>query len=188
MRGLRRPRSGRFRHPLGAVATLVAIAALAVVVALLQPPAAALAGRAEAVDGDTLRIGSTRVRLIGLDAIELDQNCTGRGDVDWACGQAARSFLARALRGDITTCHHEGRDRYGRTLARCATAAGDLGDAIVRAGWAVADLEYGLALAEARLNGRGIWASRFDDPAVWRQNHGADGFDLWAWLASWYQR
>lgn len=179
-------RSRRVRNPLGAVATLLAIAAIAVIVALLQPPPEALAGRAQAVDGDTLRIGSTRVRLTGLDAVEREQSCTDAGGKDWACGEAARAFLADAVAGATTRCRSEGRDRYGRTLAKCEAGGGDLGDAIVRAGWAVADLEYGLALADARLRQRGIWAGRFDDPAAWRQSHGGEAFDFWAWLMAWF--
>ncbi len=187
MRGLRRPFPGLFRRPFAALTTLAAIAVIAVAVGLLQPPAAALTGRAEAIDGDTLRIADIRVRLIGLDAVELDQSCNGRGGETWDCGRAAWAFVSDALERTTTTCRRDGRDRYGRTLARCTTDGGDLGDAIVRAGWAVADLEYGLAMADARLNSRGIWAGRFDDPAVWRQNHGADGFDPWAWFMSWFQ-
>src|SRR5690606_25654366 len=137
---------------LGALVTLLVIAALAVVVGLLQPPAPQLEGRAQAVDGDTLRLGSTRIRLTGLDAVELEQDCTDKAGKDWACGTAARAFLADAVGKGSTTCRSEGRDRYGRTLARCTVGGADLGDAIVRAGWAVAELDYGLALAEARLN------------------------------------
>lgn len=188
MRGLRRSRAGGFRSPLGAVATLVAIALIAVVVALLAPPGEALSGRAQAVDGDTLKIGETRVRLTGFDAVELEQNCTGKDGKEWGCGFAARAFVADAVKGATIDCRREGRDRYGRVLARCAVAGRDLGDLIVRAGWAVADLDYGLALAEARLEGRGIWSGRFDDPARWRQNHGADSFDFWAWLLGLFQR
>jgi len=75
MRGTPWTRRRGFRSPIGAVATLVAIALLAVVAALFWPPPAALSGQARAVDGDTLRIGDSRVRLVGLDAVELDQNC-----------------------------------------------------------------------------------------------------------------
>ena len=181
-------RSGRFRNPLGAVATLLAIAAIAIVVALLQPPSEAMTGQAQVVDGDTLRVGSKRVRLIGLDAVELEQPCTDAMGKDWGCGYAARSFLAQAVAGVTTRCRPEGRDRYGRTLAKCEASGGDLGEAIVRAGWAVADLEYGLALADARLARRGIWAGRFEDPAAWRRSHGGEDFDLWAWLRSWFGR
>jgi endonuclease YncB( thermonuclease family) len=167
---------------LSGLAVLAAIALLALVAGLLQPPGARLAGAATAVDGDTLRLGETRIRLVGLDAVELDQSCTGGDGARWDCGRAARAFLAGLAAGRQTACVAEGRDRYSRVLARCDGGEGDFGAAVVRAGWAVAEAEYALALAEARLNGRGIWAGRFDDPADWRRSHGDGGFDLWAWL------
>jgi endonuclease YncB( thermonuclease family) len=170
------------RNPLGTIAVLAAIALIAGLVTWLQPPGAPLSGHAQVVDGDTLRIGTTRIRLTGLDAVELDQTCiNGKGE-QWGCGFAARAFLAKALDGEAIDCTRDGRDRYGRVLAKCRAGTGDLGDAIVRAGWAVADLEYGLALVEARTNDRGIWSGKFDDPAEWRRSHGADNFDFWAWL------
>ena len=50
---------------LGALAVVAVFAALA---GLQQPRSTSLTGHAEIIDGDTLRIGSTRVRLVGLDA------------------------------------------------------------------------------------------------------------------------
>jgi len=188
MRGTPWTRRRGFRSPIGAVATLVAIALLAVVAALFWPPPAALSGQARAVDGDTIRIGDSRVRLVGLDAVELDQNCRDASGAEWPCGREARSFLDRLIEKTTTTCAAEGHDRYRRVLARCRAAGGDLGEQLVRAGWAVAELEYGLALAEARLNGRGIWAGRFDDPADWRRSHGADDGDFWSWLLGLFGR
>lgn len=134
------------------------------------------------MDGDTIRIGETRIRLVGLDAVELDQTCVDGSGAQWPCGREARSFLEALSKGAETTCAADGRDRYRRVLARCATRHADLGEQVVRAGWAVAELEYAVALAEARLNGRGIWAGRFDEPAEWRRHHGSEPFDLWSWL------
>lgn len=182
MRGTPWSRRRGFRSPLGAVATLIAIGVVAALAALLLPPEAALTGHAIAVDGDTLRIGETRIRLLGLDAVELDQTCVEASGTVWPCGHDARSFLTQLAKGKTTTCAAAGRDRYRRVLAHCAVAEADLGEQIVRAGWATAELEYGLALADARFNGRGIWSGRFDDPADWRRDHGADRFDFWSWV------
>jgi endonuclease YncB( thermonuclease family) len=176
----RRRRS--LRNPMGTVLTLVAIAVLAGLAALLWPPPGMLSGPATAIDGDTLRIGDARIRLLGLDAVELGQMCTDAAGADWPCGREARSFLAGLVGGETTTCAADGRDRYGRILARCKVARADLGEQLVRAGWAPADLEYGLALAEARLKGRGIWSGRFEDPAEWRRVHAAGTDDFWSWL------
>ena len=65
--------------------------------------AVTLSGTARAVDGDTLDLSGERVRLIGIDAPELDQSCQRDGQ-GWACGDWARiTRLARetqALRDD----------------------------------------------------------------------------------------
>jgi endonuclease YncB( thermonuclease family) len=140
------------------------------------------------VDGDTLRIEGTSIRLLGLDAVELDQTCTGRDGAEWPCGREARAHLAALVDRSTTMCVPDGRDRYGRVLARCSVGDEDVGDSVVRGGWALAEIEYGLALADARLKGRGIWAGAFIDPAQWRRDQGADGFDLWGWLLGWLGR
>jgi len=181
MRPKRWSRRRTARNPLGAVATLAVIALIAAVAALFLPPSSIIAGRAEAVDGDTLRIGGSRVRLMGLDAVELDQQCR-RSGVEWACGRDARQFVADLLEAAETSCASDGRDQYGRVLAHCSADDRDVGEAIVGAGWAVADLEYAIPLAEARLHQRGIWSGEFDEPADWRRSNGDRGPSLWGWL------
>lgn len=164
----------------GAVAVVVGL------VALLQTPAAPLTGRAEIIDGDTLRIGATRIRLTGLDAPELDQTCAGASGSEWSCGMEAKSFAVGVVGQGPVTCLGSGRDRYGRMLAKCAVAGGDLGQAIVAAGWAVADRDYVGEEAAARDAKRGIWAGTFIAPAEWRRNHGADRPGFWEAIRAWF--
>jgi len=184
MRPPRRSPRRRSRSPLGAIVVLACIAALAALVALVAPTTT-LRGEARAVDGDTLNIAGTPIRLVGFDAVELDQTCL-RDGTEWPCGREARAHLADLVAGREAVCVSAGRDRYRRELARCEAGDGDLGAAMVRAGWAVADPEYALALAEARLGHRGIWNSRFDDPAVWRRTRGEGDADPWSWLWRWF--
>lgn len=94
-----------------------------------------------AVDGDTLRCGYDRIRLIGIDAPEMGP-CQPRGR---RCApgdpQASRRSLAAALIGQIII-ERVGQDRYGRTLATVRTSRGDLScwqlsrrQAIYRSDW-----------------------------------------------------
>ena len=53
--------------------------------------AADLAGLPRVVDGDTLVIGGTRVRLVGIDAPETDQFCLNATGVRWTCGTYRKS-------------------------------------------------------------------------------------------------
>lgn len=101
----------------------------------------ALACTLIAVDGDTLRCGQERIRLIGIDAPELPGHC--REGRSCAPGDpiASQAALTAALQGTFEI-DRQGRDQYERTLARvrvngvdlsCAQIAG--GHAIYRADW-----------------------------------------------------
>src|SRR5215831_3938402 len=60
--------------------------------------AQSISGDAHVVDGDTLVVGSTKVRLFGIDAPEHDQTCQKAGSA-WRCGEAARDLLAELIAG-----------------------------------------------------------------------------------------
>ena len=51
------------------------------------------------VDGDTLAIGSTKIRLEGIDAPETDQVCLNANGAHWTCGIDARDQLAAHIAG-----------------------------------------------------------------------------------------
>lgn len=94
-----------------------------------------------ATDGDTLRCGEERIRLLGIDAPELGGRCRqGRVCVD-GDADAARAALAAALRqaqdGGPLTIRRMGKDRYGRTLGAVMAADGDLSCAQLARGVAV---------------------------------------------------
>jgi endonuclease YncB( thermonuclease family) len=146
-----------------------------------EPP---LVGRASAVDGDTLRLGSTRIRLVGLDAPELDQVCTDAAGATWTCGEAARSALGQIVAGGPVSCASQGYDQYGRVLARCRVAGTDAGARIVAQGLAIANGDYVSEERAAREGKLGMWRGTFATPRSWRD--GVRGFDLWTWLRSWF--
>jgi endonuclease YncB( thermonuclease family) len=135
-----------------------------------------VSGRARAVDGDSLDIGSERMRLFGIDAPELHQFCRdGAGD-DYACGRAAAQALADLVRGRAVTCTPLDHDRYERDVVRCSVDGRDIGEAMVRSGHAVELARfsrgaYTAAEREARAARRGLWAGSFEDPADWRRRH-----------------
>src|SRR3546814_9272266 len=59
-------------------------------------------GTARVVDGDTLRIGTQRVRLHGIDAPELAQRCgTERRQ---RCGEMAAAWLKARVEGKRVAC------------------------------------------------------------------------------------
>jgi len=78
--------------------------------------AVALSAPCHAVDGDTIRCGSERIRLTAIDAPEMPGHC--RGGRDCAPGDpfASKQALQDDLRATLTI-ERLGVDRYGRTVA-----------------------------------------------------------------------
>ena len=128
------------------------------------------------IDGDSLRAGNEQIRLASIDAPELAQTCRDGEAREWACGRAAKERLAALAAGNDVSCRPQGRDRYGRTLAICsAGAVADLGEALVREGYAVdygrAGSGYSAAKQEARAARRGLWRGAFERPQDWRRRN-----------------
>lgn len=131
-----------------------------------------LSGRATIVDGDSLRIDGIDIRIKGIDAPEMNQSCTRQGR-PYACGEVARAALRDLIDAQPVSCVVEGRDRYGRSLARCSAGRQDLGGAMVSQGYAVSYGAYEREENRARRGERGIWATDFQRPSEWRrQNSG----------------
>lgn len=131
-----------------------------------------LSGIASVIDGDTIEIHATRIRLDGIDAPESAQLCRDGRDKVWRCGQRAAMALSERIDGRPVRCRQTGTDRYGRVVANCSVAGEGLNRWMVGQGWAVAYRHYSLAhvAAEdgARLAARGLWQGRFEMPWDWR--------------------
>lgn len=132
-----------------------------------------VAGIPRIIDGDTLWIGSTKIRLHGIDAPEANQSCTADGK-KWSCGKEATLALARFIDDRRITCKGDDHDRYGRLLAVCYIGQDDLNAKMVHNGWALAYRRYSMDYvdeeAEAKEAGLGMWRGKFIPPWVWRSN------------------
>jgi endonuclease YncB( thermonuclease family) len=78
-------------------------------------------------------VGSTEVRLFGIDAPEFDQSCTRNGQ-SWSCGSAAADQLMRLVTGKDVRCTSMGIDQHGRTLGRCMVGTTDINRMMVATG------------------------------------------------------
>jgi endonuclease YncB( thermonuclease family) len=140
-----------------------------------RKPDTPIIGNAFVVDGDTLAISGVRIRLLDIDAPELDQTCTDNMGRDWPCGRQASSQLRAHVRGHDLTCQPRSRDKYGRTLATCSLPdKTDINAWMVQQGWAISyDYAnfYGPQQTEAKSAKRGIWSGTFTPPRDWRQQH-----------------
>ena len=130
-----------------------------------------LEGRVTVNDGDSITLGTERIRLRGIDAPEFGQTCQKDGG-DYPCGRQARQSLVTLIGGRPVSCSGWERDKYDRLLATCTAGGSDLNRGQVEAGWAVAYGDYRAEENAARQKGAGLWAGSFERPRDWREVHG----------------
>jgi endonuclease YncB( thermonuclease family) len=66
--------------------------------------AAELTGPTRVIDGDTLDLAGTRIRLWGIDAPETRQTCEGRDGQTYECGRDSRAVMIELTRDRTVTC------------------------------------------------------------------------------------
>jgi endonuclease YncB( thermonuclease family) len=131
-----------------------------------------IVGRASVIDGDTIEIRGTRIRLSGIDAPESRQSCSDGGGASYPCGRRAAFALADKIGASNLACEVEDHDRYGRSVATCRLGDLDVNGWLVSSGWALAYRQYSTAYvgaeAAARAAKAGIWQGDFTPPWDWR--------------------
>jgi endonuclease YncB( thermonuclease family) len=112
------------------------------------------------VDGQTLRLRETVIRLHGVVAPMRGQQCRAADGAAFDCGAAASEALAALVRGHAVACRLDGRDEAGFPQGHCEAGGVALNRAVVAAGWARADARAPDLLADeaaARALHVGIW-------------------------------
>jgi Micrococcal nuclease (thermonuclease) homologs len=129
-------------------------------------------------DGDTFSIGKQRIRVFGIDAPELHQQCSPAPGQCSPCGEAAREALSAMILGKEVRCADRGRS-YDRVVAECIVDGAAIGPAMVAQGQAVVYRQflkkadkpaYLGAEAGAKRAGEGLWAMTWVPPADWRKH------------------
>ena len=115
---------------------LAVLTATAATTALCAKQPETVSGFAKVVDGDSLEIGTARIRLFGIDAPEGRQLCT-RDSTSWPCGTAAADKLRALIGGESIDCVQRDVDKYQRIVAVCKKGPVDLDAAMVKAGLAL---------------------------------------------------
>jgi endonuclease YncB( thermonuclease family) len=132
--------------------------------------AADIAGRGSAISGDTLRIGTTNVRLNGIEAPLSTQVCNDSAGRPWNCGASARQALSRSLRAGRVSCDLSGSDEP--RAGACSVDGRDLAAELVRGGhvFAASGLfaPYGSEEREAKASKSGIWSGENVRPSEYR--------------------
>ncbi len=145
----------------------------ALMLVLASPSVAGeFAGKVRVIDGDTIDVGETRVRIHGIDAPERDQPCTTLTGQNWACGDWVTRAVRDRYQGAHALCAAVDRDRYGRVVARCFVEGQDIGRALVADGLAYAyrkySNDYDLEEKAAFVADAGIHGFTMQSPARYR--------------------
>lgn len=130
------------------------------------------AGTVRVIDADTWDVGGETVRLFGIDAPEMDQDCTRDDGSAWNCGKWAAAEAGRRYEGRRAECRTVNTDRYGRTVARCFVGGTDAARDMVQDGLALAyrqySMDYDLDEKAAHVRGVGIHEGSIQLPAEFR--------------------
>ncbi len=122
------------------------------------------------IDGDTIVLNGTKIRLEGIDAPEMKQSCVAL-DKSYQCGAEARANLRNLIGKAALTCAGSRLDKYGRFLAVCMALTTNINQQMVADGWAVSYGSYLSNEVAAKSAKRGIWRGTFEQPQEWRQSH-----------------
>ncbi|MES2906105.1 MAG: hypothetical protein V4691_03635, partial [Pseudomonadota bacterium] len=98
-----------------------------------------LNGRVEVLDAGILSVGPSRVRLSGLLLPESGKTCTLISGDKADCRKAAAEQLSFYLRFRMVSCAVESQSADGEALASCQVGTSDVGEWMVRRGWALPD-------------------------------------------------
>ena len=143
---------------------------------LILPLSVAMAditGTPRIIDGDTIHIGKTKIRLHGIDAPEMKQTCHTSKGKEQMCGVLAKQALEKLARGQDVTCKGDTRDRYKRLIAVCYVGPLDINERMVADGWAMAYRKYSKDYVRAETGAKsrreGLWRGEFVAPWEWRK-------------------
>ena len=144
-------------------------------------------GIAKVIDGDTIKIKDKRIRLNGIDAPEIKQECKNEIGI-YDCGVVSKLFLEKLILSENILCLYRELDRYKRILGTCYTVENfefkkkltsvlgeNLNSKMVSSGQAVAYRKYSKDYIDhekiAKNNKIGIWSGEFDMPWEWRKKN-----------------
>ena len=83
-------------------------------------------GKAQVIDGDTIKINRKSIRLHGIDAPEMKQLCKDEDKENYACGHESKKFLKSFITDvmkiknyENVFCYYNELDRYKRIVGEC---------------------------------------------------------------------
>ena len=143
-----------------------------------------ISGTPKVVDGDTVHIDNYKLRLEGIDAPEMRQQCKKESFKisffigltfykDYSCGRVSKEKLITKIDTTEIKCISSSKDRYKRYIATCFKGKTNLNQWMVRNGFAIAYRRYSKKYVPdevfAKENKLGLWQGKFMEPEKWRK-------------------
>ena len=146
-----------------------------------------ITGSAIVTDGDSIKINNNRIRLVGIDAPEINQKCIAKEyGGEYPCGKWSKSALENFVEESYVTCFYDELDQYKRILGVCyrgnknsvavkkKVKGLELNSHMVRLGNAVAYKKYSSRYIDdekhAIENKYGMWKGEFEMPWDYRKS------------------
>ena len=131
-------------------------------------------GNPNIIDGDTIYINSSKIRLHGIDAPEREQNCIFE-QKKWLCGMQSTIQLKKLINSQIIKCIVNDVDIYKRYVAICYLNKLNINKTMVKNGWAIAYRYYSKDYIDeefiAKRKKLGIWKGTFEEPYIFRKKN-----------------
>ena len=128
------------------------------------------------IDADTIELGGAKVRLNGIDAPEMRQNCEDINSKLYLCGVSARDALqalVESMADEMVQCRYTGKDFYDRFIGECSLGKININMWLVENGWGLAYRKYSKKYVKneniAESNRVGMWSGKFVEPWNWRR-------------------
>lgn len=113
-------------------------------------------------------VDGTPVRLYGVLAPALAQECRAGEGQTWRCGLAAAAALLQAVKDREVVCRGNSTNAKGQLIAICFINGRSVNQFMIELGWAEADRSvtsmFNDIEAEARAAKRGLWSSDYLTP------------------------
>ena len=158
----------------GIILTIIVVIAILLSGRLSLSEESQITGTPRVIDGDSLEINEQRIRLYGIDAPELKQNCL-INDKPYSCGITAREALTSLIAKNAVTCLSKGTDLYNRHLSICHVNGTAINAWMVRNGHALSYRQYSNDFDDeeqiARKEKTGIHQGKYMEPWSWRRLH-----------------
>ena len=143
-----------------------------------------ISGKADIIDGDSIKIKGQSIRLVGIDAPEKKQLCKKpylnlfifTFSKSYPCGETSTNSLKKFINNQIILCKiEEKKDFFKRYLGTCFKDKSNINSWLVKNGHALAFRKYSKKYLNEELyaknNKIGLWQGTFEMPWEWRKKN-----------------